>query len=422
MSSSSSSSSSFIFLDKELFIKPLPKDYNCPVCTGIIRSPYNLSCTHLLCSECFKRCSTVISNKCPLCSTDYRGEHLQIAHFVNKKVWGSQICCPNKKEGCTWKDTLGIEERNLNKHMNECSYTIVNCEQCNKEIRKLELDNHLKNLCEKRKVECEFCQDKILLNEYKEHLNEETKCNSFIFCPYKCTLKEEEKRRNKKRKRIEKKEEQEYTIIHKDKIEKHKKICPLVTIKCSITGCNYMDARQNMKLHYQKNAMEHTELQQKEIQKLKVSVARLEEVAADIQLNQLFSQDIIIRTKIPNISKREGFIRSEPFHFGSYIFTLHIEGDGNNISVVLQIEKGCVTPRVELKVKFFVISEKDNSNIIRSYHSTYGFFTNQQKLGKLNFISQELLMASDAYNREEDYVFFYCHIKRPEWISQLLTI
>ena len=85
---------------------------NCPVCLLVLREPSQVTCCgKSYCRSCIERVK-VRKNSCPCCQQrdfiDYPNKGLQ------QPLYGLQVYCSNKKEGCDWIGELGT----LDKHQN----------------------------------------------------------------------------------------------------------------------------------------------------------------------------------------------------------------------------------------------------------------------------------------------------------------
>ncbi|XP_011404660.1 PREDICTED: TNF receptor-associated factor 6-A-like [Amphimedon queenslandica] len=146
---------------------------DCPICLNIIISePRKTSC----CGRHFcKACISKVTGSCPLC----RGE---CQTYTDKKfkriVYSKTVQCMKKRKGvtgCGWKGEL----RFLKDHFStSCPYVIVQClQECDqKDILRIDLDDHLENHCPMQPVECPFswlgCDEWPLRKDVEKHYSD----------------------------------------------------------------------------------------------------------------------------------------------------------------------------------------------------------------------------------------------------------
>ena len=115
----------------------------CPVCLQILCEPYQISCCgNSFCRVCIERIKT--DNKpCPTCNEE------NIVTFFDKRLqrslYGFQVYCSHKQEGCEWKGELG----QFDSHLQECKYSeFIDCDfhhvGCEVRLPRKDMSAHLK--------------------------------------------------------------------------------------------------------------------------------------------------------------------------------------------------------------------------------------------------------------------------------------
>ena len=145
----------------------------CARCTGVMRCPCILTKggPHItVCLSCRKR-----------------GEESVAMENIKRGSLILEVKCPLEERGCAWVGKLSAIEG----HMENCGEFKLECPQkCNFVTKRSEMENHTKNQCPMRVVECEHCKEKMCYRELETH---------FIICPeypLKCVCGERHRRKN----------------------------------------------------------------------------------------------------------------------------------------------------------------------------------------------------------------------------------
>ena len=241
---------------------------NCPVCLLVLREPSQVTCCgKSYCRGCIERVK-LRNNPCPCCQQrdfiDYSNKGLQ------QPLYGLQVYCTNKKEGCEWTGELGTLDKHLNvspeqeKVLEGCQYAEIKCVHCLESVQRKILGHHQNELCSKRPFSCEYC------HSYKSTYEDVT-CNHWqvcdcypIQCPNRCG--ETPKREN---------------------LDSHlENRCPLTIIQCDFqyAGCEAKLARKDMQTHINDSLITHISMlavshrqQQRKNQELVQEVEELKE-------------------------------------------------------------------------------------------------------------------------------------------------
>ena len=166
--------------DLDRFVEAPRKDFQCPICLGVVREP--LECTQcgvLLCKKCASNCgksqnpffglsSNTQKFNCPLCRN--RTQPKEPSAILKKLINSLVIYCKNKKNSCA--EAYRLDE--IKKHEKECEFKALRCANhqfCNKQWDKNEfiafvMPRDKKNSDGKVRLVCsEICQ-KVVMMDY----------------------------------------------------------------------------------------------------------------------------------------------------------------------------------------------------------------------------------------------------------------
>lgn len=223
-----------------------PPDYfqtKCPICLHILREPYQVTCCgKSLCKGCLEQVKPA-NKSCPLCKQDDYND------FPNKglqqPLYGMQICCSNKRDGCEWVGELGQLDNHLNvKETSEgniehkgCRFAKIKCSDCSEIIIRDKLQLHKDELCLKRPFSCEYCNN--CESTYEDIIYYHWPvCGSYpVKCPNQCNTRPQ-------RKNFE-------THVARD--------CPLTVVGCdfSYVGCEVRVPRKDLADHIEHSLVAH---------------------------------------------------------------------------------------------------------------------------------------------------------------------
>ncbi len=143
--------------DYKLKNEQLPEGIEeCSVCHLIPRSPAKVSCCgNIFCHFCVKTYSS-----CPLCMQEFTW---MIDKLHERKIHELEVWCVNHTDGCEWTGELRQMEEHLNWNPQEsdqesrkCLYQVTSCKKCDKKMTYKIINDHLKNECVHRTVNCNF--------------------------------------------------------------------------------------------------------------------------------------------------------------------------------------------------------------------------------------------------------------------------
>ncbi|OMJ87435.1 hypothetical protein SteCoe_10853 [Stentor coeruleus] len=133
--------------DMERFTEPPRKDFQCPICLGVVRNPLECSqCGILLCKKCACSCSkpqnpffimtsSVPKFNCPICRS--RAAPREPSSILKKIINSSVVYCKNKSHGCPVSEALG----EIKNHEKECKFKAIRCANhgfCDKQGNKID--------------------------------------------------------------------------------------------------------------------------------------------------------------------------------------------------------------------------------------------------------------------------------------------
>ncbi|XP_028408842.1 TNF receptor-associated factor 3-like isoform X2 [Dendronephthya gigantea] len=208
----------------------------CTSCNLLLSIPTQTICGHLMCSSCINTLLTSPDPRCPKDGTVLRKEDIFQDKFTGRELGALKLHCPNA--GCRWCGVY-IEIEN---HFQVCGYAMIKCvnSQCQMEFQRLQLDEHLKNECEYRKVICNYCPQNVSLASLQDHIS--TSCDG---APVTCKFCKTE-------------------VVRRD-IERHEQVvCEEVPGECEFhhVGCNHDKTvkRREMRRHMHDSVIDHVRL------------------------------------------------------------------------------------------------------------------------------------------------------------------
>jgi len=153
-------------------IDKVQQDFYCPICLKLMRNVKQLDCGHVFCDGCLQKHLKTLTERgtvffCPVDRKPVSSKHIVDVPFIDRLILSSKVKCTY---GCVWVGELG----NLKDHQPNCEYLPKKCpnKKCNKHIRKIQIDEHLKT-CNYSSVPCKYqqygCKMKLLRLELSKH-------------------------------------------------------------------------------------------------------------------------------------------------------------------------------------------------------------------------------------------------------------
>ena len=143
-----------------------------------------------------------------------------------------------------------------------CRYEPVSCTLgCGEEVIRKDLEDHKKNTCSLRKVDCKYCQWNGIAKEIEAHY---TNCLNYpINCPNNCGK----------------------INVPTQNMEDHLRECPEQKTKCpySTSGCPAMVKRKNLEAHKENSKDQHLELTMTRVGQLSQAVVDLKKVVDELE-------------------------------------------------------------------------------------------------------------------------------------------
>lgn len=175
----------------EEFVCKVEEDLECSICHQPLKEPVLTRCGHRFCKECIeehfrRQKSRKTSINCP---KDRQKLDTDKDVFPDKatewNILSLTIRCPNYRcdpSGCNWTGELGEKET----HLKTCQWKLIPCTnaKCQVQVRKMNLNGHLRNICQWRIIKCVHCNRSYPKCEVKNHFDQ---CPKFqLPCPNKC--------------------------------------------------------------------------------------------------------------------------------------------------------------------------------------------------------------------------------------------
>ena len=208
----------------------------CVICHLPSREPYMTECCgHVFCKSCLDRAKATKYTACSMCKD--KCFKVFCNKQIDREVQSLCVYCPNKDQGCEWKGEVK-DIRNHLENSDGCLFEEVKCpHECEEMIQRRFLTRHVEFECQHRKVECQYCHDKIkLLFVNGTHLEECPKVP--LPCPNHCEA---------------------VGMILREDMEAHRRECPLETIQCKYhnVGCEVTMLRKRQREHEEGNMEKH---------------------------------------------------------------------------------------------------------------------------------------------------------------------
>lgn len=274
-------------LDLDLFLpesKQILKDYKCRLCNGLYKDLILDTCGDIFCRQCFN-ISFSRSQLCPINKKPLKdAESVNGLEFINKILERQILYCKNREKGCKWFSTLSLYEKHLRL---ECLKEIISCTNinCQIKIQRENLEKHL-NECSYRLVNCKYCEKEvssILMNSHKNDC-----LNIKILCTQNCNV-----------------------YIERCNLEQHIKIsCPNTEVTCvySSYGCNFSCSKKSIEDHYCKNTELHNLLVLKFLETFQRSfVGKIQNLEENVRELSNKLEELINENQEKFINKKRSF-------------------------------------------------------------------------------------------------------------------
>ncbi len=217
------------------FDKAIENELICFICMKVLNEPQMVNCCEKrFCNDCLTEWMT--NNKtCPHCrSTEFT---YMFSKRQEDRISKLLVYCANKAHGC--KSTLKVSEYQHHLSVDNpqgCLFTKLPCPiQCGVDLFRGDLDNHCKEKCPKRRVQCQYCKSE---GEYQMITGSHTDtCPCYpLACPQACGAE----------------------VIRND-LTAHQGVCPLEPVACPFSdiGCKVKVPRRDLDKHIQSSMFQH---------------------------------------------------------------------------------------------------------------------------------------------------------------------
>ncbi|XP_065899595.1 TNF receptor-associated factor 2-like isoform X2 [Dysidea avara] len=135
----------------------------CTYCRLVLKDPIQTSETgQRYCQECFKDAARDYSTGVETHNKSWPD------HAIKREINRLLVKCHNYEMGCEWK---GLFKDLIDQHLTSCQYITVECRNtgCGDRVLLSKLEDHLKNTCLQRLVECKDCRTTLRFKDLEEH-------------------------------------------------------------------------------------------------------------------------------------------------------------------------------------------------------------------------------------------------------------
>ena len=238
------------------FVDKIDDDFNCTICLNVADEPTRCSglCGAMFCADCMRK---ALEHKkcCPACNktkvTSVKDvilrNHImkQSVYCINSSPEDREIDSLTKRKACNSCTWVGKYDQ-LEIHLKDCDYHLVNCPHygCSIKVTRIDMDRH-KQSCSFQLMKCEHCQLNFKLASLKDHHNE---------CPFRkvtCSCG---------------------AICLAKNLSSHSgNDCPNSLVQCKIAGCEEKVMRKEYSTHLSSAASKHMQLLSSAVEKLQTS-------------------------------------------------------------------------------------------------------------------------------------------------------
>ncbi|XP_066921048.1 TNF receptor-associated factor 4-like isoform X2 [Clytia hemisphaerica] len=136
------------------FVEGEPSHSTCCICLFILRNPMQgRECGHRFCTPCAEQLPS--TDGMIICPEDRKKVELFPDLGKERELLDLMVKCSNSKMGCSWSDHL----RHFDDHVKACGFSMIACtnSDCNKEVLRMDFQNHVDKDCEFRTIHCQTC-------------------------------------------------------------------------------------------------------------------------------------------------------------------------------------------------------------------------------------------------------------------------
>lgn len=128
-----------------IFVTPIDRNLLCGICKEVFKKPLAMHCGHTYCEECLEKwfdSARRMEKTCPVCRRDVRLSDIAPVLALRGFIEGLSVECENAVNGCKMVLKLG----DLENHLKNCGYTLVECSGCDEMFSQNEIHEH-RNKC-----------------------------------------------------------------------------------------------------------------------------------------------------------------------------------------------------------------------------------------------------------------------------------
>ena len=129
------------------FVREPPKELLCPLCSQILRDPFQTRCCSGFCCQGCLQALVKRGKPCALCRKEVKAFRDTV---MARRVNALEVKCSH---GCTWRGQLG----ELGDHLLHCMNKPVRCNLCGDTVLTQHLDVHKSTKCRRRTFRCPHC-------------------------------------------------------------------------------------------------------------------------------------------------------------------------------------------------------------------------------------------------------------------------
>ena len=130
-----------------IFVAQVDRSLLCGICAGVFRKTLVTQCGHTFCEECLERwlnATSHVDKTCPVCRRDVVLSKNVPVLALRAFIENLSVECENSINGCMMVLKLG----ELESHLKSCSYTLVECNSCDKMFSQSKIREH-RSVCVK---------------------------------------------------------------------------------------------------------------------------------------------------------------------------------------------------------------------------------------------------------------------------------
>ena len=215
-------------------IDPVPENTVCQQCSLLARQlTFTSCCGESYCHACLT--DTQQQGKpCLACGEEAFTTITLPKH--RKQIEALQVYCSMKSRGCEWTGRVGQIDAHLDPDQDKCQYVDIKCPlNCQQDIPKNKVEQHMANECHRRDYVCQHCGFK---GTYEEVVNIHLPECKYVplRCPNLCGVS-----------------------CEREDMEDHLKMCRLEEVACEFSGVGCEDSflRENEEEHIHQKSQSH---------------------------------------------------------------------------------------------------------------------------------------------------------------------